>query len=339
MARGRMTEVWGLCEIYLPHVLAFYERYLELTRDTPLKVLYKLVELFYSCAWYLFEREHFVFCIALAETAETAYQSTDLQDEGLLLADIYTVQCAIHNETSKAVIATSYAKKAHEIRERAVIAKVLEEDHPNRANSFMNLGVCIANDDIQEALRLHNIAIKIREGSSRFTESQVQGLSLNYLNIGRCRWMVGELEKAAKSFEKSFSIIKVREAITGLRFAQSAWAMWALQDILGPTHHKTAASYYKVAWFLHKRKDYNRSIELLQLTLKVHEEKERVDIRPELARTKYKLSQVLYDAGFQEESQAMKMSAQNLRKELVGKEPDKENVEGSYDTLVAYFYR
>jgi tetratricopeptide (TPR) repeat protein len=158
-----------------------------------------------------------VLCAALAKTA---YRSTDLQDEGLLLADIYTVQCAIHNETSKVAMAVSYARKAYEIRERAVVAKVLEEDHPNRANGFMNLGVCIANDDIQEALRLHDIAIKIREGSSRYSEAQVQGLSLNYLNIGRCWWMVGELEKAAKSFEKSLSIIKMREATTGLKFAQ-----------------------------------------------------------------------------------------------------------------------
>jgi len=66
-----------------------------------------------------------------------------------------------------------------------------------------------------------------------------------------------------------------------------------------------------------------------------------VDVRAETARTKYKLAQVLRDAGQTgiEVWQRLKTEAQELRRELIGKEPDDEDNEASYEGLIAYFYR
>ncbi len=85
----------------------------------------------------------------------------------------------------------------------------------------MNLGVSVANQDTWEAIRLHQKALEIRETSSKYTQDQIQSRSLNYLNIGRCWWMVKDLEKAAESFQMCLDIIKEKEsALGGRRFAQ-----------------------------------------------------------------------------------------------------------------------
>jgi len=51
IARDHMTEVWDQCEIYLPHVLALHERYVEMIDGRPPTVTIEFIELIYSCAW------------------------------------------------------------------------------------------------------------------------------------------------------------------------------------------------------------------------------------------------------------------------------------------------
>jgi hypothetical protein len=43
-------------------------------------------------------------------------------------------------------------------------------------------------------------------------------------------------------------------------FVLHTQSMELLEEILGPTHHKTAACYYKIAWFLHKQGQLKRSM-------------------------------------------------------------------------------
>ena len=135
------------------------------------------------------------------------------------MADAYSVQAAMLNEQTEMQAAITLWEKALEIREDPVAAKVLDEDHPNRANSFMNLGVSVAHHDTVKAIQLHQKALEIRRRSAKFANAQVQGLSLNYMNIGRSWLEVGELDKAAAAFEDCIAIIKPKEEETGLRFA------------------------------------------------------------------------------------------------------------------------
>lgn len=114
--------------------------------------------------------------------------------------------------------AEEMAFTALKIREDAVLAGYLDEYHPNRANGFMNLGVVVANRDAKKAIELHKKALRIRCGSDKYTDIQIHGLSLNYLNIGRCYWMTGDLVKAEQSFENCLAIIERRESICGRKF-------------------------------------------------------------------------------------------------------------------------
>ena len=123
------------------------------------------------------------------------------------------------NEQTEMKAAITLWEKALRIRENLVAAKVLDKDHPNRANSFMNLGVSVAHHDTVKAIRLHQKALEIRHGSTKFANTQVQGLSLNHMNIGRSWLELGELDKAAAAFENCIATIKPKEEETGLRFA------------------------------------------------------------------------------------------------------------------------
>ena len=167
---------------------------------------------------YLYERGRFNLSFPLARTVEKLCQAVDSNDSRLLLADAYSVQAAMLNEQTEMKAAITLWEKALEIRENLVAGKVLDEDHPNRAQSFMNLGVSVAHHDTVKAIQLHQKALEIRRRSTKFTNIQVQGLSLNHMNIGRSLLEVGELDKAAEAFEDCIAIIKPKEEETGLRF-------------------------------------------------------------------------------------------------------------------------
>lgn len=136
----------------------------------------------------------------------------------LFLADIYTVQLYYHNETTQGESLIDIARKAHRIREEAVEVGLLCSSHPNRANGFMNLGVVMAHTDPTRAIKLHSAALEIRLGSDKYSNQQIHGLALNYLNLGRCWWMVKNLSEAAVCFQRSMGLMQSREDATRKKF-------------------------------------------------------------------------------------------------------------------------
>ena len=50
--REHMTELWGSCEIYLPHVLSVHEHYTKMVKFIPQEMIKTFTELLYNCSWY-----------------------------------------------------------------------------------------------------------------------------------------------------------------------------------------------------------------------------------------------------------------------------------------------
>ncbi|KAF2489451.1 hypothetical protein BU16DRAFT_598496 [Lophium mytilinum] len=358
LARDHMTESWMQCEMYLSHVLALHDRYQEVQDTRFVQVSIDFVELLYSCAWYLCERGRFEISSKLICTAENTYKSLTCLETNLFWADLCTVKLFYVNETDHSSTAIELATEAHEIRETAVENGVLEEDHPNRANGLMNLGVMYTKVQPLKAIELHTSAIAIRQQSTRYRDDQVHGLALNYLNLGRSYWCAGQLDDAADSLEKCLATIKEREEACGYRFVLSGWALWALgnvqidrgrleealvlhtesmdlhEKILGPLHLKTAASYHKMAWLLWKQED-----DILKLALSVYDKRPE-DMTAERARSKWLLSQLLKDSAPENEEWRQELdAARDLRKRIQGETQLSEDSQESYDLLVTYFYR
>ncbi|TAQ89428.1 hypothetical protein B7494_g2246 [Chlorociboria aeruginascens] len=235
LSRDHMVEVRDQCEGYQPHVLALHAKIVEMSGNVPLMAAFDFVKPIYSCAWYFCERGRFDSSSPLIDTAAAGYEH--------------------HNETAKVEILIDLATRALDIREAAVKTGLLDCHHPNRANSFMNLGVMVARNDPKKAIQPHQTALSIREEMKKYSQDQLHGLALNFLNIGRCWWMVRELELAAQSFEKCLEILKDREKVVGFRFPL-AWALQALGNV------RTDQGRLEEAFLLH-----TQSMELLQESL------------------------------------------------------------------------
>ncbi|KAL6699572.1 hypothetical protein J3F84DRAFT_361170 [Trichoderma pleuroticola] len=87
------------------------------------------------------------------------------------------------------------------IREDAVKQGPVDQQPPNRANGPMNVGVAPALEDPEAAIHIHSKAVEKRRGSNKYEAEQIYGFALNYLDIGRCWWVVGKLEMAASCFK------------------------------------------------------------------------------------------------------------------------------------------
>lgn len=235
-SRDHMTEMWPACEIYVQHVISLHDTYTNIDHNGNLQISSEFVITLYNCSWYvlccrfavgnclnlqryMFERGRFEISFSLAKTAETLYDKADFQDRGLLLADIYSVQGAMRLELMEMDVASELFKRAMRIREDAVDAGLLDPDHPNRANSYMNLGVSVGSGDPRRAIGLHQRALDIRERSSKYTNEQMQGLALNLLNLGRSLILVQQLDTAAQAFARCLSILDAIERQTGQKFA------------------------------------------------------------------------------------------------------------------------
>ncbi|KAL6825598.1 hypothetical protein J3E69DRAFT_355584 [Trichoderma sp. SZMC 28015] len=262
MSRDHMVEDWAECEAFQPHVLALHDRYLDFRKRGVLAPSFESIELIYSCA-----------CLRKIPQAVPVE----------FLADLYTVQLYYSNETDKGLNLVELATQAMNIRENAVEQGLMDQYHPNRANGPMNVGVVLALEDPEAAIHMHSRALEIRKGSNKYEAEQIYGFALNYLNIGRCWWVVGKLDMAASCFKQCLSLCKRREAEVGKRFSLTAWALSALGIIrayennfvdamrlmseglelhictMGERHIKTLACYYRLGWLCQRVRQYSRA--------------------------------------------------------------------------------
>ena len=146
-------------------------------------------------------------------------QASDSNHSWLLLAGVYSVQAAILSEQAEMKAAIILQERALEIRENVATARVLDQHHTNRANSFTNLGVSVAHFDTAKAIALHQNTLEIRHGSTKIAKVQVQGLALNHKCIRRSWLEVGKLDKSAAAIKDCIAIIKPEEWKTDLSFS------------------------------------------------------------------------------------------------------------------------
>ncbi|KAK3377123.1 P-loop containing nucleoside triphosphate hydrolase protein [Lasiosphaeria ovina] len=368
LSRDHMVEDWDDCETFQPHVLALHQQYLGLNLNGQATLpSFEFIELIYSCAWYMCERGRFNVSKGLIATAQTGHDQIVAAKGDTIppafLSDIYTVQQFYHNEATSNISMVEFARKAMDIREAAVEQGLMDPYHPNRANGFMNVGVAMAWDDPRGAIKMHSKALEIRLGSDKYKDGQLHGLALNYLNIGRCWYMVHHLKMAASCFEKCLSLMQSRECEVGKKFVLTAWAMSALGIVradqndletaikllseslslhlntMGDKHMKTLACYYRLAWVCRRLGEFERAEQILRLILKTYNSLSPRP-QPEIARTKFKLSQVLEDLGVpQSQYDPLRQEASELLAGILEREITEQDGEEEYDSCIAYFLR
>ncbi|KAI0456505.1 P-loop containing nucleoside triphosphate hydrolase protein [Xylaria acuta] len=371
MSRDHMVEDWAECEIFQPHVLSLHHHYLDIRDRGVVTPTFDFIELIYSCAWYLCERGRF----ALSKTLICSIYNDYISLRGVasaapaeFLADIYTVQLFYHNEADHGVSLIELATRAMDIREDAVKKGDMDEDHPNRANGPMNVGVVLALKNPQMAIDMHSRALEIRLRSEKYKLEQIHGLALNYLNIGRCWWVVGELEKAASCFEESLGLWKKRETQVGKKFSLTALALLSLGIVradqndfekamqliseslelhiqtMGQCHRKTLVCYYRLGWLCHQIGENYRAEQLLTICLDAYSASANLH-KAELARTKFQLSKVMKKNGASEEEylaldrESRLMLSEVLQNKGVVNIQGTRFVDADFDNEVDYYFR
>ncbi|KAJ2985968.1 hypothetical protein NUW58_g1594 [Xylaria curta] len=371
MSRDHMVEDWAKCETFQPHVLSLHQHYLDFRDRGVVTPTFKFIELIYSCAWYLCERGRFTLSKTLISSIYDDY--IRLRDMASVapaefLADILTVQLFYHNETEHEVSLVELATQAMEIREEAVKNGNMDDDHPNRANGPMNVGVVLALKSPERAIEMHTMALEIRLKSEKYKAEQIHGLALNYLNVGRCWWVVGELEKAALCFEESLHLWKKRESEIGTKFSLTALALLALGIVradqndfetamqlmseslelhirtIGQCHRKTLMCYYRLGRLCHRIGENDRAEQLLSICLDAYSLPGSPP-KAELARTKFQLAKVMKEKGASEEKylkldyESRLMLSEVLKNKGVVDIQSSEFVDVDFDDEVDYYLR
>lgn len=131
----------------------------------------------------------------------TAEEALNARADTIVAADVYTSIGTIlfqMNESEKALHYLQQAKVIHET--------VLPEDHPHRANAYMNLGTTLNGlKRFDESVNYHLRALEVR---GKHPEMARAALALSYGNLGRTYLRMGDLEKASELLSQSIVLRK-----------------------------------------------------------------------------------------------------------------------------------
>ena len=125
----------------------------------------------------------------------------------LLTADLWTVIGGVQLEGT--VLEESYQslKLALDLRLDAVQAGLMDEKHPQIANSYMGFGTAAVGIGlVQEALELGEQSISQRVGRP---DEQIQMFAMSYYNVALASLHNGQLDKADSFIKKSIELTSV----------------------------------------------------------------------------------------------------------------------------------
>lgn len=101
--------------------------------------------------------------------------------------------------------------------------------------------------------------------------------------------------------------------------------------------YKFASSLHKVAWILAQREQYENAEALLQHALQIYDDAYKT--KGELGRTSYLMATVLAALEREEDARNTKSIAAQIRKGIMGLEPEQEDNQANYDLLISFEHR
>ena len=192
-----LTDVWDICEAYLPHVSALARGFKTFQKSkTPIKTSETFAELLKNATWYLQEIGEISRCQDLLDIAFSACED----DRSLTYAYLCNTKVVLAMELNDIAGGRRYSKEAISIREEK-----LAPDDLDLAVSYGNFASILLNEGLYgEALTNHSLFDKIwADGNPE--DKVYQGLA--HLNIGRVYSMKGKFDDAARNFEAAERIL------------------------------------------------------------------------------------------------------------------------------------
>ncbi|KAH6617434.1 hypothetical protein F5144DRAFT_633667, partial [Chaetomium tenue] len=200
-----MSSVLHLAQNYLPHVEALGKRYHQLAASVNYKSLH-LAELAYYCSWSMYERGMFGPSLKLARTGLDIAAALSCETRSLK-ANLWTVIGGVQLEGVDLEESYRSLKFALDLRLDAVQAGLMDEKHPQIANSYMRLGTAaVGIGRVQEALKLGEQSISQRLA---IPDKQIQMLAMSHHNVALAALHSGQLDKADAFIKRSIELTSI----------------------------------------------------------------------------------------------------------------------------------
>ncbi|KAH6847435.1 hypothetical protein B0I37DRAFT_430992 [Chaetomium sp. MPI-CAGE-AT-0009] len=326
-----MSSVLHLTQSYLPHVEALAKRS-------------------------MYERGLFGPSVKLARTGLDI--ATALQSETRLLrADLWTVIGGVQLEGTGLKESYQSLKLALDLRLEAVQAGLMDEKHPQSANSYMSLGTAaIGIGRVQEALELGEQSISQRSGRP---DGQIQMFAMTYHNVALAALYNGQLDKADAFINKSVELTSVtsQRMTPEQKLAMDSrniycqgnilWARGMKQEArehhqralevrirtFGEAHPYTACAYWKLG-SIWEEDDWRKAETHYEESVKLY--KGLTNVEPHLGRTLYHLGRLCLKHGVPRGQEAI-AQAERLYKDITDEEFPKKH-DDPFENLVHPFY-
>ncbi|OAA53932.1 Tetratricopeptide-like helical [Niveomyces insectorum RCEF 264] len=358
---GTMTKLWGLCEMWLPHVLSLRGASVpskgQPNEDTPRE----LAEILCNCSWYMWERgtQH---AFEFAAHALDVCKQTQHGDDDTLLSDMYTVVGAL-----KMVSFQSQREGADAFQEALRIRERYMEktDSPSlderrlMANSYNNAGVGrLILREYPEATRLiqKSLALKLTLGNEA---TMPYDFAVSFYNLCRIDMEQGQVEEAKEHCKKALDLAEAcngpddyrtnqfRFTYADLLVESGEWEdAFALHKqtldirtrVMGNENNDTAVSYYGLSCLYQKREEFANALTSIENAIKIFEKVPGAEDR--LARSYFRKYLLMKTSQEDEASKALS-AAKRYRKILVGEEQDSKDTDTmeDYNLLVSYYNR
>ncbi|XXH04301.1 hypothetical protein Hte_010715 [Hypoxylon texense] len=344
-----MSQDWNLCMNYLPHVMFICRRSKELfgeSRENP-----ELASLLSACTWFMVESEQFSKVEPLIMTALAV--CPDSEETRLTLSKVLLSLAGVRFECNRIAESLGLCERVLEIQERE-----LDPLDPILGNTLYSIGiVCMEAGRLEESLQYNLRAVQIHEAGQKSGKHDGSLTALAYLDLGLCYWKRGELDSASKYVETGLALFEktsgklsqkygqglsylalVREAQDRLSDAREAsQASLEICEAVTPGESKTGLGLHKMATFFHKEGNFEQALDYLDRAIRLF--KNSLEPAPKIARSMFKMSQILGDMGRDDEADKKRAEAVRLRDEIKTFPYDKDLTAEAFDALVPSFLR
>ncbi|KAJ5726207.1 P-loop containing nucleoside triphosphate hydrolase protein [Penicillium malachiteum] len=361
MHNRRQNSLWPKQQDLVSHVVCLGQFYREshsrssdAAKPNGLRPDKKFAQLLYNAGWYFVETDLLSSAEALLSLAKEVCE-TSIKDPELILADIYGAFGGIDSERNELRKTLENFRKQYKYLQRAFDKKLLTRPNVREALALGGLAQGHAGlDELPEAEKYFRQCIAVWEecpGDSTIYQS----------HLGTCLAFQGKLDDAEKHL---VNLIEARAIKFGPRDTTSyrtGLLYYALGNVLrrqerldeayeiekaclmmwlttcGQTHHYTAEAYYKVAWHLQHRMEYQKAREMYTKALDIYNKDEMLYTN-EIARVEYMLGTTYRQCGMTELSKASLRKSEALGKSIKGKSWTPTGEE-SYDSIVSFWSR
>ncbi|KAL6912574.1 hypothetical protein FSST1_010334 [Fusarium sambucinum] len=342
-----MWENWVQCNAYVPHVQFLCQRYNEMFKDSRNNA--QLAELLSSCTWYLVERCLFTEAEPLILIAQAV--CPDQGQASLTLATVLFNLAGVRFECNRIAEALELCKKVLTIREQ-----MLQPDDPLLGNTLYSIGIVYMEaGDFEESLRLHLRAIEIHEDCQKKLKHDGSPTAMAYLDLGLCYWRMKKFDLASKFIEKGLEIHEFTTDKSSLKYGQGLYYLAQVRESQGrfkeakraakeslkicqketPNEFKTGLGLHKVASFYYREGNLNKALKCIEQAIPIL--KRSFDPHPRVARSLFRMSEVLADMGNVDEAAARREEAERLRSTVKTFAYNHRVTAEAFDTLVPSF--